>query len=260
MTTNPNSRHPQHENARTRVSEQHKEPTGSPSEPGSNGTNTKNARTGALVTNDQPNKEPLRTVRNENRARTRVSKQPKETIIRTQPGEVTGAEREFLANGFGTMLHNVRTVQGFTQRQVSSLAGVTHSYISFLERGLRRPTPDVIEALARALLPADQQPYLIQQWTEAAGDSIRESWARQKLRAKSRYVRREVAGLRKHDVPKLQAQVTRLYNAGRTDLAEQLERTLEALTRQLDAHEQAAKDDLAALGDDPNEPVAMLPR
>jgi transcriptional regulator with XRE-family HTH domain len=254
MTSTPDSGHPQPKNTRPHDSEQ------SPSDQRFVRSEHENARARALVINQTPGKPTTRTVRNEKARAGALVIPPDETLIRTQPGEVTGPERDHLANGFGKMLRNMRTTQGFSQTQLKRLAGVTQPYISYLERGLRRPTPDVIEALARALVPEDQQPYLIQRLTEEAGDSIRESWARQKLRSKSRWVRREVEHFRRHQAPKLQTQINRLYDSGRTEMAEQLEQTLEALTRQIEVHERAAKDDLATLGNDPDEPVVPYPR
>jgi transcriptional regulator with XRE-family HTH domain len=254
MTTNSKSGHPQTKNTRPHDSKQ------PPSSTGCARFEDENARARALVNNDNPEPHEIGTVRDKkSRAGALVNKND-DTIIRTQPGYVIGDEQEFLANGFGAMLRNMRTTQGLTQDRLKALAGVTKPYISLLERGLRRPTPDVIKALAQALVPEDQQDYLIERLTEAAGDSIRESWARQQHRAKARRTLRDIAELRKHDIPKLQSQINKLHHRGSTEAAYQLEDLLEKMNRQMDSQEAAAKADLAALGDDPDQPIEVRPR
>src|SRR5687767_15171953 len=54
--------------------------------------------------------------------------------------------------GFGGYLHELRRERGLTARQLASLAGVHHTYVSKLERGDRQaPDEPVVEGLAAAL-------------------------------------------------------------------------------------------------------------
>ena len=50
-------------------------------------------------------------------------------------------------NAFGKELRKLRKGLGFTQKQLAELAGVTASYISQLENGLKYPTDRVIAKL-----------------------------------------------------------------------------------------------------------------
>lgn len=170
-----------------------------------------------------------------------------------QRGEVTGTEREFLANGFGKALRTLRDMRGLTQHQVRGLAGISVGYLSMLERGHRRPTHDAIHAIVRALAPTDQQPELVDYFIKLAGDSIRESTARKKRRATSRAVVREAAFL-KSTVAKLERQAEQLRDTGKAWLANDLEKTATSLREQLVAREEAARAQLKALGDDPDDP------
>ncbi len=56
-----------------------------------------------------------------------------------------------LAEAFGHVVRETRIRAEMTQEQLSFRADVHRTYISDLERGLKSPTLDVIESLARAL-------------------------------------------------------------------------------------------------------------
>jgi XRE family transcriptional regulator, regulator of sulfur utilization len=52
---------------------------------------------------------------------------------------------------FGGRLHHYRTRRGLSQEQLARKAGMTHDFVSRLERGTRLPTVAVLLALAGAL-------------------------------------------------------------------------------------------------------------
>jgi transcriptional regulator with XRE-family HTH domain len=52
---------------------------------------------------------------------------------------------------FAAAIKRRRTLQGLSQESLAEAAGVHHTYVSLVERGLRKPTVEVAEKLARAL-------------------------------------------------------------------------------------------------------------
>lgn len=58
---------------------------------------------------------------------------------------------ERLRAAFGAVIRDLRIDAGMTQERLSFRAKVHRTYIGDLERGLKSPTLDVIDALARAL-------------------------------------------------------------------------------------------------------------
>ena len=62
---------------------------------------------------------------------------------------------------FGEALARLRRARGLSIRRLDALSGVSYSYVSMLESEQRRPSPETIAALARALqLAADQSTQL----------------------------------------------------------------------------------------------------
>lgn len=53
--------------------------------------------------------------------------------------------------GVGSYIRNQRTNARLSLKKVSALAGVSIPYLSQIERGLRRPSADILQAIAKAL-------------------------------------------------------------------------------------------------------------
>ena len=52
---------------------------------------------------------------------------------------------------FGRMLKRTRTKHRVSQRQLAAAIGVHHTYISKIESGTERPSPQMLRAIAKAL-------------------------------------------------------------------------------------------------------------
>ncbi len=59
--------------------------------------------------------------------------------------------RESLSATFGTVVRHHRIAEGLSQEALAHRAGVHRTYVGLIERGLRKPTIEVGDALARAL-------------------------------------------------------------------------------------------------------------
>lgn len=59
--------------------------------------------------------------------------------------------RETLSNAFGRVVQHRRRTAGLSQEALAHQAGVHRTYVGLVERGLRKPTIDVGDALALAL-------------------------------------------------------------------------------------------------------------
>lgn len=59
--------------------------------------------------------------------------------------------RPLLREVYGRLLRGLRTRQGRTLAQVSATAGVSLAYLSEVERGLKEPSSEVLEAICVAL-------------------------------------------------------------------------------------------------------------
>lgn len=197
------------------------------------GTNTKSARARVGHQNGQTPSEQSRTPR-----------------LTGSPGEVIGDERKFLADGFGAQLKQLRTTTKLNQRETAGMAGISQVYLSRLERGHRRPTIDAVEALASVLAPDDQDT-VKEHLARLAGDSLRESANRRRKRRESRTSLRYIAQL-KRDIATNKGRVARLRAAGRHEVADLIEGLVETVSNQIGPREQAARQDLEALGDNPD--------
>lgn len=173
------------------------------------------------------------------------------------PGEVTGDERDFLANGFGAQLKQLRLTRKLNQRETAGMSGISHVYLSRLERGHRRPTIDVVEALVSVLAPHDHDA-VRDHFVELAGDSLRESAQRRRTRRESRKALRYIAQT-KREIATNQGRVARLRAAGRHEVADMVESLINTISDQLPEREAHEREALAGLGDDPDEELAPMP-
>jgi transcriptional regulator with XRE-family HTH domain len=51
---------------------------------------------------------------------------------------------------FGRAIETLRASKGLSREEAASLAGISHSYLSEIERGLKRPSADIVARIARA--------------------------------------------------------------------------------------------------------------
>jgi transcriptional regulator with XRE-family HTH domain len=51
---------------------------------------------------------------------------------------------------FGRAIETLRASKGLSREETAGLAGISHSYLSEIERGLKRPSADIIGRVARA--------------------------------------------------------------------------------------------------------------
>src|SRR6476469_2268072 len=87
-------------------------------------------------------------------------------------------EQRFLADGFGRRLRERRRQAGLTQAQLAERTGRTQKFVSYLERGLRRPEALTVVLLSRTLAPtAREQKAVRVELRHLAGDSMRQ-WRR----------------------------------------------------------------------------------
>jgi transcriptional regulator with XRE-family HTH domain len=71
----------------------------------------------------------------------------------TYPGG--GVESDEVAEAFGQFLLSQRRFANISQRQLAKASGISDSYLSQLERGIYRPSAEVLKTLAKALgIPA----------------------------------------------------------------------------------------------------------
>jgi transcriptional regulator with XRE-family HTH domain len=87
-------------------------------------------------------------------------------------GSAKVAER---AQGLGEFLRDQRRGAQLTLRQLAEEAGVSNPYLSQIERGLRKPSADVLQQLAKALRISAETLYIragILEPHEHDGDSV----------------------------------------------------------------------------------------
>jgi transcriptional regulator with XRE-family HTH domain len=51
---------------------------------------------------------------------------------------------------FGRALETLRASKGLSREEAAAMAGISHSYLSEIERGLKRPSADIVARIARA--------------------------------------------------------------------------------------------------------------
>lgn len=64
------------------------------------------------------------------------------------------------ASALGEMIRKQRELASLTMRQLSSMAGISNPYLSQIERGLRRPSAEILQQLAKGLRISAEQLYV----------------------------------------------------------------------------------------------------
>jgi transcriptional regulator with XRE-family HTH domain len=77
-------------------------------------------------------------------------------MARTKVGRTVGS----LSNQLGDYLREQRTASRLSLRQLAEQVGVSNPYLSQIERGLRRPSAEVLQQLAKALRISAEQLYI----------------------------------------------------------------------------------------------------
>ena len=84
----------------------------------------------------------------------------------------------------GEFIKSQREVASMSVRRLADLAGVSNPYLSQIERGLRRPSAEVLQALAKALQISAETLYVragLLTDEDAAAPSVREAIGRDPL-------------------------------------------------------------------------------
>lgn len=84
----------------------------------------------------------------ERRRRTEKPDEPAETDEQATPGRDRIGER---VAGLGEFIKDQRQIARMSVRRLADLAGVSNPYLSQIERGLRRPSAEILQQLAKAL-------------------------------------------------------------------------------------------------------------
>src|SRR5690242_7284713 len=77
-------------------------------------------------------------------------------MARSKVGQTVGS----LSDQLGEYLKEQRTASRLSLRQLADQVGVSNPYLSQIERGLRRPSAEVLQQLAKALRISAEQLYL----------------------------------------------------------------------------------------------------
>jgi transcriptional regulator with XRE-family HTH domain len=78
---------------------------------------------------------------------------------------------EALLTAFGEFVRAQRRLAQVSQRHLARMAGVSDSYLSQIERGNYRPSPQVVKALARAFGLEPKQLYMMLGFMDEDGDA-----------------------------------------------------------------------------------------
>jgi transcriptional regulator with XRE-family HTH domain len=81
-------------------------------------------------------------------------------MARTKVGRTVGSLTNQLGDQLGDYLREQRTASRLTLRQLADQVGVSNPYLSQIERGLRRPSAEVLQQLAKALRVSAEQLYI----------------------------------------------------------------------------------------------------
>src|SRR6187401_499468 len=87
-------------------------------------------------------------------------------------------------SSLGEYLHEQRVAAELSLRQLAEQTGVSNPYLSQIERGLRRPSAEVLQALAKALQISAESLYVragLLTDEDAAAPSVREAIGRDPL-------------------------------------------------------------------------------
>ena len=69
----------------------------------------------------------------------------------TELGRDLGRDIEDIGKGIGEYIRQQRASARISLRQLSKLAGVSNPYLSQIERGLRRPSAEILQQIAKGL-------------------------------------------------------------------------------------------------------------
>ena len=69
-----------------------------------------------------------------------------------------------MARAFGEYLRAERKLANISQRELARLSGVSDSYLSQMERGLYRPSPEILKAIAEAFKVPPSTLYALFGW------------------------------------------------------------------------------------------------
>src|SRR4051794_23532865 len=81
-------------------------------------------------------------------------------MARTKVGKTVGSLTNQLGDQLGDYLREQRTASRLSLRQLADQVGVSNPYLSQIERGLRRPSAEVLQQLAKALRISAEQLYI----------------------------------------------------------------------------------------------------
>jgi transcriptional regulator with XRE-family HTH domain len=81
-------------------------------------------------------------------------------MARSKVGQRTVEAVGSLSNQLGDYLKEQRTQSRLSLRQLAEQVGVSNPYLSQIERGLRRPSAEVLQQLAKALRVSADQLYI----------------------------------------------------------------------------------------------------
>jgi transcriptional regulator with XRE-family HTH domain len=87
-------------------------------------------------------------------------------------------------SALGEIIRRQRELSAMSMRQFSELVGISNPYLSQIERGLRRPSAEVLQALAKALQISAESLYVragLLTDEDAAAPSVREAIGRDPL-------------------------------------------------------------------------------
>ena len=71
-----------------------------------------------------------------------------------------GKDGKTVVESLGDYLREQRTSARLSLRQLAEMAGVSNPYLSQIERGLRKPSADVLQQIAKALRISAEQLYI----------------------------------------------------------------------------------------------------
>src|SRR3954468_21981140 len=86
--------------------------------------------------------------------------------------EVVRQEIETRWNDLGGFIRDQRRVGHMSLRKLSELAGVSNPYLSQIERGLRKPSAEILQQIARALEISSETLYVRAGILDEPGDSV----------------------------------------------------------------------------------------
>ena len=81
-------------------------------------------------------------------------------MARTKVGKTVGSLTNQLGDQLGDYLREQRTASRLSLRQLADQVGVSNPYLSQIERGLRRPSAEVLQQLAKALRVSAETLYI----------------------------------------------------------------------------------------------------